>query len=1240
MKNFTVVFLALLAAAVPGSPTEITLRRGPAGSVAGDVVTTGQMERYAGQEPSDDEIPFEEVWNLPITGFPQAPYTVGVCVVGTELWVTSGGGGSNPAVISVYNLNNTPPTLITRLNQPVFTTGWGMLDMAYSASRDEVYATGPGERELLVIDGSTRALKSRLTLPLPAPSELRTMALDENDSLYTMQQTDPVVKFSQDAPHNPRKWMNILPPTHSGFGAAIDRANGYMWFYNQTQGDPNKLVRFDWPTMANRKAFPVTGASVNGGGCEMWGSDYLIVLDQNEPNDVVRCLRVARYAKDLGVSAFERPTYFGEFPETFKPRAEVRNYGTTSQSGFKVRCLILDEDMVEVYDETLEVTEPLARAASRWLDFPAWESPLPGEDYRAYFTTLLEDDENKANDQVVRVFPVSLSLECRWDDIRNPASPPAGRAWNSGGNGWLHAFPNYWGEVYITATKIALHPASWPVPGGTQYRVIIRDNTGPDGAPGTELRSSGTLTGTRGAWNTHTLPVSIPYSGNRWYVEYNQVGNYPNCPGLATDAERSSPAWWPQWQRESGVFSQDGQTWTDWGIRCQVVKPAVRDVGVTAISRPSAVVVEGGNVYPRMTVYNYGNVGVGPFQVRCIITKKGSTEPVYDRSEAVMSLAPGTSLNFEFKDVPWVAGPVGDFSVLCSTELTGDVVPENDKKALDFMVVPMLRDVGVAWVMAPTGTIAENTRLYPKMRVQNYGNVAEGPFSVRCVITRIGSSIPVYDRREEVPPLEAGTWADIEFKTSPWIATPVGRFQVRCSTELALDELNLNDWCDETFKVSPTWPVRWREAATMPAEPSSEMAKSGAWLAIGPDTGLGDRVIYAGKGNKTTDFYRYYPFAGINGTWQQLEPIPAMYNGREKPPSKGTRGVSDGVSAVYLTHGNNTLGFWRYDIATDTWEPLEEVPLGSYEKKVKGGEDMVYVQNGDTGWIYLLKGYYNEFYRYNTVSGKWDESLPEVPWRVKQRYDRGSFLVYDDARKLIYAHQAKQNDGANHYMFKFDLTTLTWDDAPVKGMPVIDIERGRAKRKRSKDGAAGALYDGKLFALKGGSTVAFYRCDLADFSWTRLTDMPVLGSTGKKKRVGSGADLVYLAERAFFALKGNKTLEFYRYVEPPADNGLPSKLGGSGIQDLQALHPNRTLRISPNPVVSGTTTLRLLLPKPGPVSVTIYDIAGRSVLHKAYRAGRSAHSVGLDLCKLASGVYLVKLDANGLIQTQKLVIQK
>ncbi|MEO0082028.1 MAG: IPT/TIG domain-containing protein, partial [candidate division WOR-3 bacterium] len=190
----------------------------------------------------------------------------------------------------------------------------------------------------------------------------------------------------------------------------------------------------------------------------------------------------------------------------------------------------------------------------------------------------------------------------------------------------------------------------------------------------------------------------------------------------------------------------------------------------------------------------------------------------------------------------------------------------------------------------------------------------------------------------------------------------------------------------------PSWPKGWHEAKSMPKTPTDKAPKDGAWMALHAAGTDANPVIYVAKGNKATDFYMYDPLAGDSGTWYEKKPIPGNEGTKLKPPSKGCVGVSDGVQYVYMTKGNNTLGFWRYDAVANTWDSMPGVPEGPYGKRVKGGTDMVFASYKDTGCVYLLKGYKTEFYRYNPVAGRWD-TLPEVPYGGNaKKYDKGSFL--------------------------------------------------------------------------------------------------------------------------------------------------------------------------------------------------------------------------------------------------------
>ncbi|MEO0082059.1 MAG: hypothetical protein ABIL25_07195, partial [candidate division WOR-3 bacterium] len=193
-------------------------------------------------------------------------------------------------------------------------------------------------------------------------------------------------------------------------------------------------------------------------------------------------------------------------------------------------------------------------------------------------------------------------------------------------------------------------------------------------------------------------------------------------------------------------------------------------------------------------------------------------------------------------------------------------------------------------------------------------------------------------------------------------------------------------------ELPPGWVPGWQEVKSMPNTPTDKAPKDGAWMALHAAGTDANPVIYVAKGNKATDFYMYDPLAGDSGTWYEKKPIPGNEGTKLKPPSKGCVGVSDGVQYVYMTKGNNTLGFWRYDAVANTWDSMPGVPEGPYGKRVKGGTDMVFASYKDTGCVYLLKGYKTEFYRYNPVAGRWD-TLPEVPYGGNaKKYDKGSFL--------------------------------------------------------------------------------------------------------------------------------------------------------------------------------------------------------------------------------------------------------
>jgi hypothetical protein len=185
----------------------------------------------------------------------------------------------------------------------------------------------------------------------------------------------------------------------------------------------------------------------------------------------------------------------------------------------------------------------------------------------------------------------------------------------------------------------------------------------------------------------------------------------------------------------------------------------------------------------------------------------------------------------------------------------------------------------------------------------------------------------------------------------------------------------------------------------MPDGASGKPVSGGGWLAP-----MSADLVYAAKGNKTDEFYRYdwlaYP------EWRSVSPIPLGPSG--KLPRKGCRGASDGERYIYMAKGGNTCEFWRYDVVADTWTQLPDVPEQPSGKRVRSGTGMVCTRLRDASNVCLLKGNARDFLRFNTLAGRW-EVLPSAPVVTGSHYDEGSWLVYDDSQ-YIYCHRAKLHE--------------------------------------------------------------------------------------------------------------------------------------------------------------------------------------------------------------------------------------
>ncbi len=80
--------------------------------------------------------------------------------------------------------------------------------------------------------------------------------------------------------------------------------------------------------------------------------------------------------------------------------------------------------------------------------------------------------------------------------------------------------------------------------------------------------------------------------------------------------------------------------------------------------------------------------------------------------------------------------------------------------------------------------------------------------------------------------------------------------------------------------------------------------------------------------------------------------------------------------------------------------------------------------------------------------------------------------------------------------------------------------------------------------------------------------------------------------------------------------------------------------VHPNPF-NGMTTLKYAVPMAGMLKLGVYDLAGREIARLIDGEGRAGvHSLTIDAQKWASGVYIAKLEAAGVVRTSKLVLMR
>jgi hypothetical protein len=142
--------------------------------------------------------------------------------------------------------------------------------------------------------------------------------------------------------------------------------------------------------------------------------------------------------------------------------------------------------------------------------------------------------------------------------------------------------------------------------------------------------------------------------------------------------------------------------------------------------------------------------------------------------------------------------------------------------------------------------------------------------------------------------------------------------------------------------------------------------------------------------------------------------------------------------------------------------------------------------------------------------------------------------------------------------------------------------------------------------------------------WTTVGSVEGSGTTSQAQRYQfTDAELPYEADRLTYRLKQVDTDGSVNYTGPVTVRRTPETV--------------RLLGTYPNPG-QHQVTVRYSLPEERKTTLRLYDVLGRQVRTVVSDQKEGRHERTLDVSRLPSGVYFLRLEAEGEVRTQKLTV--
>lgn len=537
-------------------------------------------------------------------------------------------------------------------------------------------------------------------------------------------------------------------------------------------------------------------------------------------------------------------------------------------------------------------------------------------------------------------------------------------------------------------------------------------------------------------------------------------------------------------------------------------------------------------------------------------------------------------------------------------------------------------DAELVQIIQPTGTI-DTISIMPRVMVKNNGT---GIVDIPVKMTIARHSIQVYSQIATANNVSSNSTALLSFPILPLHRNDTGSYTIQVKTMLYFDQNPSNDMKTGSFMVRPgggsSSETGWQTMALIPGGTTGKSPKNGSCMAGLKKTGN----IYFLKASNTNDFLIYTPNINIGSWVADTMPFGSKETFDGKNPKKGAAiaGYENG-KCLYILRGNNTQGFWKYQADTlggilKGWYKMKEIPLGA--KAPKDGSGLVAVTKAGADYIFAMKGSKtDEFYLYDIQNDLWLPKLKSPPMGTKLGYKAGSCLAYDG--EWVYVLKGNYGD-----FFKYNVENDSWVQLKRYDHKLYISRLG--KKKKVKDGAALVFYNNNVYMLKGGNTNEVWQYNIVQDSWSQMDstwDIP----TGSGKKVKGGGCMIMMPDY-FYAAKGANTPEFYRHSLPTVQFAANPNNSSEAISGNNLILDNNWLMISPNPA-KNKIVLTYNLPNDEAVTFKLYDLRGSLVKSHSAKPTKQG-TIEIDAKGLPAGVYILRFNSGGTKVTKKIVLEK